>query len=151
MPLLAFNRERRRDILRSLPIAGALQCCVYVVILALWFVAGILAARLTRAKLTTGGAAGGGAVAGAITQIIGGIVNTVVTLVVGFIRPSVASIPPETMRQLTDLGLSPQDVQALVQYTSGPLGAVSTCLCCAGVGAVMAAGLGALGGIVVRR
>jgi hypothetical protein len=100
-----------------LAIAGALQCCVYVVILALWFVGGILAARFTSAKLTTGGAAGGGAIAGAITQIIGGIVNTVVTLVVGFIRPSVAAVPPETMRQLTDLGLSTQDVQALVQYT----------------------------------
>jgi hypothetical protein len=129
-------------------IAGVLQCCGYVVILALWFVAGILAARFARAEVTTGGAAGGGAVAGAITQVIGGIVDSLVTLVVGFVRPSVAAIPPETMRQLTDLGMSPQDVQALVQLMSGPLGAVTTCLCCAGVGAVIAAGLGALGGIV---
>ena len=131
-----------------LPIAGALQCCMWVVILAVWFVAGILAARFAQAKLTTGGAAGGGAVAGAITQVIGGIVNSLMNLVVGFVRPSVAAIPPETMRQLTDLGWSPQDVQALVQAMSGPLGEVTTCLCCAGVGAVMAAGLGALGGIV---
>jgi hypothetical protein len=129
-------------------IAGALQCCIWVVIVALWFVAGILGARFARAGLTTGGAAGVGAVAGAITQIIGGIVDSLMTLVIGFVHPSVAAIPPETMRQLTDLGMSPQDVQALVQYTSGPLGAVSTCLCCAGVGALIAAGLGALGGIV---
>jgi hypothetical protein len=133
-----------------LPIAGVLQCCGYVVILALWFVAGILAARFARTTLTTGGAAGVGAVAGAITQVIGGVVDALATLVVGFIRPSVsiAALPPEAMRQLTDLGMSPQDVQTMVQLASGPLGAVTTCLCCAGVGALLAAGLGALGGLV---
>jgi hypothetical protein len=131
-----------------LPFVSTIQCCGYVVILALWFVAGILGARFARVALTTGGAAGVGAVAGAITQVIGGVVDSLATLVVGFIRPSVAAIPPETMRQLTDLGISPQDLQAWMQLTSGPLGAVSTCLCCAGVGALIAAGLGALGGLV---
>jgi hypothetical protein len=129
-------------------IAGMLQCCGYVVILALWFVAGILGARFARAGLTTGGAAGVGAIAGAITQVIGGVVDSLATLVLGFIRPAAAAIPPETMRQLIDLGMSPQDVQALVQLVSGPLGAVSICVCCAGVGALIAAGLGALGGLV---
>lgn len=131
-----------------LPVVSTLQCCGYVVILALWFVAGILGARFARTTLTTGSAAGVGAVAGAITQVIGGIVDSLATLVVGFVRPAVTAIPPETMQQLTDLGMSPQDVQALIQYTSGPIGAVSTCVCCAGVGALLAAGLGALGGIV---
>lgn len=131
-----------------LPFVSMLQCCGYVVILALWFVAGILGARFAKTTLTTGSAAGAGAVAGAITQVIGGVVDSLATLVVGFIRPSVAAIPPETMRQLIDLGMSPQDVQALVQLVSGPLGAVFTCVCCAGVGALLAAGLGALGGLV---
>ncbi len=124
------------------------QCCSLVVFLALWFVSGILAARFAPAALTTGAAAGGGAVAGAITQVIGGIVDTLVTLVVSIVKPA-AAIPPETMQQLTELGLSPQDMQTLIAVTSpGPLGALATCLCCAGVGAVLAAGLGALGGIV---
>jgi len=131
-----------------LPIASMLQCCGYVVILVLWFVAGILGARFAKTTLTTGSAAGVGAVAGAITQVIGGIVDSLATLVVGFIRPAAAAIPPETMQQLIDLGISPQDVQAWMQYASGPLGAVSTCVCCAGVGALLAAGLGALGGLV---
>jgi hypothetical protein len=131
-----------------LPFVSMLQCCGYVVILALWFVAGILGARFARAGLTTGGAAGVGAIAGAITQVIGGVVDSLATLVLGFIRPAAAAIPPETMRQLIDLGMSPQDVQAWIQLTSGPLGAVFTCVCCAGVGALIAAGLGALGGLV---
>jgi hypothetical protein len=131
-----------------LPFVSILQCCGYVLILALWFVAGILGARFAKTVLTTGSAAGVGAVAGAIAQVIGGVVDSLATLVVGFVRPAVAAIPPETMRQLTDLGMSPQDLQTWIQLTSGPLGAVSTCLCCAGVGAVIAAGLGALGGIV---
>jgi|GEM_PF-1379708 len=129
-------------------IGGMLQCCGSVVVLALWFVAGILGARFAKTTLTTGSAAGVGAVAGAIAQVIGGVVDSLATLVVGFIRPAATAIPPETMRQLAELGISPQDLQAWMQYTSGPLGAAFTCVCCAGVGALLAAGLGALGGIV---
>lgn len=121
------------------------QCCSLVVFLALWFVSGILAVRFVPAAVTTAAAAGGGAVAGAITQVTGGVVDTLVTLVVGIVNPAAGM---QIMRQLTDLGLSPQDAQGWVAVTSGPGGALATCLCCAGVGAVLAAGLGALGGIV---
>jgi hypothetical protein len=130
-------------------LAPLATCCSLLVIPALWFVSGILATRFAPAVLTSGTASAGGAVAGAITQTIGGVVETLATLVVGFLEPA-AAIPPETMRQLTELGLSPQEAQALVQYASGPVGAVLTCVCCAGAGAVLAAGLGALGGIVGR-
>jgi len=126
------------------------QCCSLLVIPVLWFVSGILAARFAPAGLTTGAAVGGGAVAGAITQVIGGIVDTLVALVPGIVRPAAAAFALETTLHLAQLGLSPQDVETLVQSTSGPLGAVITCLGCVGVGAAIAAGLGAVGGILGR-
>ena len=128
------------------PIIGLLNCCLSLVIPALWFVSGILAARFGPADMTAGAAAGGGAVGGAITQTIGGVVSVVVSVIMQFLAPVTARIPPDLMRDLVESGFPPE-VISMMQSTAGPLG---NCMCCVGLGVAIAAGLGAVGGIVGR-
>ncbi len=135
----------------SNPIMGLLNCFLLLVVLALWFVSGILAARFGPAAVTAGAAAGGGAIAGAITQIIGGIVNVVVSVITSALGLVTVQIPPDLMRQLGQAGATPQEMRSIVsmmQLLVGPLGIVGNCICCIGVATAIAAGLGALGGIV---
>jgi hypothetical protein len=130
------------------PIVGLFSCFLLLVILVLWFVSGMLAARFGPAALTTGAAAGGGAVAGAITQLIGGIVSVVMGAIMQLVAPVSSLIPPETIRQFADLGVSPRDFQTIMEFTTGPTGLLINCMCCVGAATAIAAGLGAIGGIV---
>lgn len=92
-----------------------------------WFACGILAARFgAAAALTTGGAAGAGALAGAIAQIISQIAG----MVMGFIFAGLFEPP----------GAPP----------AAPVSPFFFAIGCPGVYIAMAAGLGALGGIVGR-
>jgi hypothetical protein len=132
------------------PVLGLLTCFLSLVILVLWFVSGILAARFGPLELTGGAAAGAGAIAGAITQVIGGIVDVLASSVMqllGLVPAISTQIPPETMRQLAQAGASPEDmrtIMSVVQLAAGPVG---SCICCVGIATAIAAGLGAVGGI----
>jgi len=94
-----------------------------------WFASGILAARFgAAAALTTGGAAGAGALAGAIAQIISLIAGVVMTFV--FFAPYLTEPPGAP--------------------TAPPVSPIFMAIGCPGVTIAIAAGLGALGGIVGR-
>ena len=94
---------------------------VLLMSLVLWFASGILAARFgAAAALTTGGAAGAGALAGAIGEIISQIAGVVMHFIFDF---TFDYIP----------------VSPIFSLIGGP-----------GVTIAIAAGLGALGGIVGR-
>lgn len=94
-----------------------------------WFASGILAARFgAAAALTTGGAAGAGALAGAIAQIISQIAGMVMNFI---FFGEYLTAPPGAP-------------------TAPPVSAIFIVIACAGVSIAIAAGLGALGGIVGR-
>jgi hypothetical protein len=135
------------------PVLGLITCFLSLLILVLWFVSGILAARFGPAGLAVGAAAGAGAIAGAVAQIMGGVADVVLTVILellGLLPPVTAQIPPETMRQLAQAGATPEEIRSMlsvVQLLSGPVG---SCICCVGIATAIAAGLGALGGILGR-
>ena len=130
------------------PILGMVACLLSLLILVLWFVSGILAARFGVAALTTGAAAGAGAIAGAITQVIGGIVDVVMTVITQALGLATVQIPPDLMRQLGQAGATPQEIRSIVSMMQLLTGPVGSCICCVGIATAIAAGLGALGGIV---
>lgn len=132
------------------PILGMMACLLSLLILALWFIAGILAARFGPAALTTGAAVGAGALAGAITQIIGGLVDVALTIVMEALGLAVAGaiFPPDAIRQMAQSGMPPEQIHAIVSLMETAGGPVGTCVCCVGVATVIAAALGAVGGIV---
>jgi hypothetical protein len=130
------------------PILGMMACLLPLLILALWFIAGMLAARFGPATLTTGAAVGVGALAGAITQIIGGLVDVALTIVMEALGLAVAIIPPDAIRQMAQSGMPPEQIHAIVSLIETAAGPVGTCVCCVGVATVIAAALGAVGGIV---
>lgn len=132
----------------SNPIMGLLNCFLLLVVVALWFVSGILAARFGVAALTAGAAAGAGAIAGAITQVIGGIVDVVMTVITQALGLVTVQMPPDLMRQLGQAGMTPQEMRSIVSMMQLLVGPVGSCICCVGIATAIAAGLGALGGIV---
>lgn len=108
----------------------ALTSLGLLLFLVLPFASGILAARFgAAAALTTGAAAGAGALAGAITQII----NEITNIVMNFIFAAYFTEPPGAP-------------------TAAPVSPISILIGLAGVTIwiAIAAGLGALGGIVGR-
>lgn len=132
------------------PVLAAVACFLSLLILVLWFVSGVLAPRFGPAELTTGAAAAGGAIAGAVTQVIGGVVDTVLTVgmqALGLVDVS-AQIPPGTMRQLAQAGMPPEQIRAFMSLLEVSAGPVGSCICCVGVATAIAAGFGAIGGIV---
>lgn len=134
------------------PILGIVGCLLSLLILVLWFVAGILAARFGPVPLTAGAAVGIGALAGAIAQVIGGIVDVVLTIIMqglGLVTAG-TQIPPGTMRQLAEAGMRPEEIESLISVVGLAAGPVGSCVCCLGVATMIAAALGAIGGIVGR-
>jgi hypothetical protein len=132
--------------LLSLIPVPVLGCCILFLYVLLWLGVGALAARFGAAVVaqTTGEAAGAGAIAGAITGVIGGIFNVIVTAVqmaLGLGTQIIRQIPPEQLRMLEESGIPPE-----VLTWMGGIGGTFVC-CCLG-GAILAAGLGALGGLL---
>jgi hypothetical protein len=122
----------------------------------LWFVSGILAGRFgAAAALTTGAAAGAGALAGAITQVVVRIADVVMNLVMLALGKVSIPFSPGSIQWLAQLGLGfdEAEVFAYLVMNEAPVAAVdrvSACMLCVGVSIAMAAGLGAVGGIVGR-
>ena len=124
----------------------------------LWFVSGILAGRFGAAALTTAAAAGAGALAGAITQVVVRIADVVMSLIM--LALGVMSVPfsPGTIQWLAQLGLRADDLEWFAYMGPGSgawrdpatVDRASACMFCVGLSVAVAAGLGALGGIVGR-
>ncbi len=131
------------SLLRLVPCVG---CIASILGLALYVGAGVLAAYWLTPPRTTGDGAGAGAIAGLITALAGGVVNVVVGAIqftlMGGQAALMNQIPPESLRQLEQAGIDPRIFVSL----GGIVGIEATC-CVAGL--VIAAVLGAIGGMIM--
>ena len=124
-------------------IPGA-ACCTWIPEWVTYGCVGALAAYWMTPTRIAGPAAGQGALAGLIAGAIGGAVGVVLSVLstavlgtAGFL----SQIPPDALRGMQDAGFDPDFIFA-------PFGmAFCGSICCA-VGLAIAAGLGALGGII---
>ncbi len=131
------------SLLRLVPCIG---CIASILGLVVYVGAGVLAAFWLTPPRTTGDGAGAGAIAGVITALAGGIVSVIVgaaqfTLMGGQVAV-MRDLPPESLRQLEQAGIDPR----LFVSLGGIIGIEATC-CLAGL--VIAAVLGAIGGMIM--
>jgi len=132
-------------LLGQIPVVG---CCFSLLVLVVWFGAGMLAGYFgnqTNPAQTTSDAAQSGAVAGALTALGGGIVSTLVGIVQVALNRSVqafSQVPPETWRQLRQMGIE----QRMFMGAGGIVGVTGVMSCCCILGIVFAVLLGAGGG-----
>ncbi len=131
------------SLLRLVPCVG---CIASILGLVLYVGAGVLAAYWLTPPRTTGDGAGAGAVAGLITALAGGVVSVVVGaiqfIMMGGQAAVMSQIQPESLRQLEQAGIDPKIFVSL----GGIVGIEATC-CVAGL--VIAAVLGAIGGMIM--
>jgi hypothetical protein len=131
------------SLMRIVPCIG---CLASILGLALYVGVGMLAAYWLIPPRTIGDGAGAGAIAGLITALAGGVVSTIVGAVqftlMGGPEAVMRQIPPESLRQLEQAGVDPRIFASL----GGILGVEATC-CVAGL--VIAAVLGAIGGMIM--
>ena len=131
------------SLLRLVPCIG---CIASILGLALYVGAGVLAAYWLTPPRTTGDGAGAGAIAGVITALAGGVVSIIVGAVqftlMGGPSAVMRDLPPESLRQLEQAGIDP----SLFVSLGGIIGIEATC-CVAGL--VIAAVLGAIGGMIM--
>jgi len=132
--------------LALLSLVPCLGCVALVADFVLYVLAGGLAGYWLVHPRTVGAGAGAGAIAGAVTALMGGVMDTIVTVLFFVLRGSpqafLRALPPQTLRQLQELGIDPR----IALSPAAMLGANSFC-CLLGI--VLAAVLGALGGAVV--
>ncbi len=131
------------SLLRIVPCIG---CIASILQLAVYVGAGVLAAYWLTPPRTTGDGAGAGAIAGVITALAGGIVSIIVSAaqftLMGGQAAVMRDLPPESLRQLEQAGIDPR----LFINLGGVIGIEATC-CVAGL--VIAAVLGAIGGMIM--
>ncbi len=131
------------SLLRLVPCIG---CIASILGLVVYVGAGVLAAYWLTPPRTTGDGAGAGAIAGLITALAGGIVSIVVGAIqfslMGGQAALMNQIPRESLQQLEQAGIDPRIFVSL----GGIVGIEATC-CVAGL--VIAAVLGAIGGMIM--
>jgi len=131
------------SLMRIVPCIG---CIASILGLAAYVGAGVLAAYWLTPPRTTGDGAGAGAIAGVITALAGGVVSIIVGAIqftlMGGPSAVMRDIPPESLRQLEQAGIDP----SLFVSIGGVIGIEATC-CVAGL--VIAAVLGAIGGMIM--
>jgi hypothetical protein len=133
------------NLIGLIPCAGCVTC---ILGLLAYVGAGALAAYWLPPVRTAGEGAGAGAIAGVVAGIIGGIVNMIIAAVQFAISGGPAAamrqmdqLPPEVTRYLWDAGVDPRIFASI----GGVLGVSS--VCCV-VGFILAAVLGAIGGVI---
>lgn len=140
-------------ILVALKVVEVIPCVVCCALPLEWVAfgcIGALAAYWIRPSRTTGAAVGQGALAALIAAAIGGIVGIGVNLVGGAVLGPVQmawlrQLPPEVLQQMYEAGLDPRMLGgAGFDATTSVIG---SSMCC-GVSLAIAAGLGALGGLI---
>ncbi|HID61304.1 MAG TPA: hypothetical protein EYP49_00945 [Anaerolineae bacterium] len=125
-----------------IPCAG---CFTWILALLLYIGIGALAAYWLPPVRTAGSGAGAGALAGVIAAIIGGIVNMIIAAIRVAItgpRAMATQIPPDAMRPLAEMGIDP----TIFMGFGGAM--IFGSICCV-IGLVIAAVLGAIGGIIL--
>ncbi len=131
------------SLLRIVPCIG---CIASILGLAVYVGAGVLAAYWLAPPRTTGDGARAGAIAGLITALAGGIVSLIVGAaqftLMGGQAAVMRDLPAESLRQLEQAGIDPR----LFVSLGGVIGIEATC-CVAGL--VIAAVLGAIGGMIM--
>lgn len=133
------------NLLGLIPCAG---CFTWILGLATYGCVGALAAYWMPPVRMAGAAAGQGALAGLIAGAIGGVVGVFLSVVqAAVLRPAqwFSQIPPEALREMHRVGI---DLGAFAEMGAGVGGAMTCGTICCGVGLAIAAGLGALGGII---
>jgi hypothetical protein len=108
---------------------------------------GVLAGYFLVPPRTPGTGAGAGAIAGLVSGAVGGII-WIIALIIQMATTDaadiMANIPPDTLRQLTELGVDP-DMIAMFSGAGGA--ALAGGMCCL-TGLAVGAGLGAIGGAI---
>ena len=131
------------SLLRLVPCVG---CIASILGLALYVGAGVLAAYWLTPPRAAGDGAGAGAIAGVITALVGGVVSIIVGAaqfaIMGGPAAVMRNIPPESLRELERAGIDPRMFVSI----GGVIGIEATC-CVAGL--VIAAVLGAIGGMIM--
>jgi hypothetical protein len=135
------------NLIGLIPCAG---CVVCILGLLVYVGAGALAAYWLPPVRTAGDSAGAGAIAGVVVGIVGGIVNMIISALrfaisggPGATMRQMSQIPPEVMRQLYEVGVDP----SLFAGTS-ILGVIGISSACCVIGFLLAAILGAIGGVI---
>ena len=133
------------NLIGLIPCVGCITC---ILGLLAYVGAGALAAYWLPPVRTAGGSAGAGAIAGVVAGIIGGIVNMIIAALQfaisggsGAMMRQMEQLPPEALDQLYQLGFDP----TIFASTVGVVGV--SALCCV-AGFILAALLGAIGGVI---
>lgn len=133
------------NLLSLIPYAGLVFCALGLLA---YIGIGVLAAYWIPPKREAAPAAGQGALAAALAGLIGGIVNTITSMIQMALTDTSAvlsQIPPESLQQLEDVGIDPN------LFVGTGAGALSGALCggiCCIAGLIVAAILGAIGGAI---
>jgi hypothetical protein len=137
-------------VLKVLEVVPCVNCCAIPVEWVAYGCIGALAAYWIIPVRTMGAGAGQGALAALIAAAIGGVIGIGVsvvgaTVLAPFQVAMLRQMPPEFLSQLAEAGIDP----GLITRTGGSTAETITggAMCC-GVGLVIAAVLGALGGLV---
>jgi hypothetical protein len=124
-------------------IPGAV-CCTWLPEWVMLGCVGALAAYWMTPPRTAGPAAGQGALAGLVAAAIGGVVGVFLAVASSALfgaAQALSQVPPEFLREMQRSGIDPD-------LFLGPIGAgVFSTICCT-IGLAIAAGLGALGGVI---
>jgi hypothetical protein len=129
------------NLLGLIPCIGVITCILGVLSYA---GIGALAAYWMSPMRIAGDAAGQGALAALVAALIGGIVNAIlITIQIALVNTStiLSEIPPESLQQLQQAGIDPS------AFTGPAAGVLIGGVCCAG-GLILAAILGAIGGVI---
>ena len=133
-------------VLSLMSLVPCIGCIAPILGLAAYVGAGVLAAYWLTPPRTAGDGAGAGAIAGLITALAGGVVNMIVGAaqfaIAGGPAAIMRDIPPESLRELERAGIDP----SLFVSMGGVIGIGA--VCCVG-GLVIAAVLGAIGGMIM--
>ena len=140
------------DIIGQIPI---ICCCTPLVMLAVYIGVGMMAASYMPPPRESGSAAGQGAMAAIVASFIGGLINLIIMVIRSIFWSTTTQIgqlwtdlPPDMRYLLREYGIEPEFFHEMTQYASG-IGGTTICgsICCLG-GILVAAILGAMGGLI---
>jgi hypothetical protein len=137
-------------VLKVLEVVPCVNCCAIPLEWVAYGCIGALAAYWTVSGRTMASGAGQGALAALIAAAIGGVIGIGVSVVgaavlAPFQVAMLRQMPPEVLRELANAGIDP----GLITRTGGSaVESVTSGAMCCGVGLVIAAALGALGGLI---
>ena len=138
-------------LLKVIEVVPCVACCALPLEWVAFGCIGALAAYwIPVASRTMGAGAGQGALAGLIAAAIGGVIGIGVNVVgATVLQPlqvaMLGNLPPEIWRGMIDAGIDPSMLTGTGADVVGTIGISSVCC---GIGLVVAAALGALGGLI---